>query len=204
MADLVALLRRAQRLLASLNDTDYAWMVATLRSLRPTALPPRSATAERQKRFRAAHRGVTSNVTDNGHGNSIRGVTSNVTPNVTHNVTERYEIPLEPPSLLSSSKTLAFESFWKIYPKRVGKGEALKAWKSKNCESKAEFIITAVEHQMAYLMREGGQYTPLPATWLNQKRWDDEPPQPSLLSEKTRGNVGNLQAFIEGVHRDAK
>jgi hypothetical protein len=70
------------------------------------------------------------------------------------------------------------------------------------CEARADFIINAVQKQLDYFHAQGMNYTPHPATWLNQKRWDDEPPLPSPLSEKTRGNIANLQAFVEGVHRD--
>ena len=86
-----------------------------------------------------------------------------------------------------------FCSFWLLYPKRVGKGEAFKAWSKGNCEVLSSVVIKAVREQNGYLIREGGQFTPLPATWLNQRRWEDEPPAPSALSSKTAGNVESLR-----------
>ena len=89
--------------------------------------------------------------------------------------------------------TPGFRSFWSFYPKRVGKGEAFKAWTKSNCEVISEVVVKAVREQIAYLNREGGKFTPLPATWVNQRRWEDEPPTASGLSEKTAGNVESLR-----------
>ena len=71
--------------------------------------------------------------------------------------------------------TPGFRSFWSLYPKRIGKGAAFLSWKRSGCESISEVVVKAVREQLPYLNREGGQYRPLPATWLNQKRWQDEP-----------------------------
>jgi hypothetical protein len=61
----------------------------------------------------------------------------------------------------------------------VGRGEALRAWQKAGCEPMAGAIVAAVDRQREYLAREGSKYTPNPATWLNQGRWQDDPPRPS-------------------------
>jgi hypothetical protein len=102
------------------------------------------------------------------------------------------------PSLPTSSVSLGgFSSFWRLYPKRVGKGEALKAWKKNRCEKITESILLALENQLAWLTRENGKYIPNPATWLNQKRWEDEPPAPAtaLMSDK---NAQAAKEFLGG------
>ena len=86
-----------------------------------------------------------------------------------------------------------FSEFWRFYPKRVGKGEAYKTWTKSNCEVISEVVVKAVREQNGFLIREGGKYTPLPATWLNQRRWEDEPPQASPLSPKTQANAEALR-----------
>lgn len=71
-----------------------------------------------------------------------------------------------------------FEEFWGVYPKKVGKGAARKAWeKIRPSEDLVRKIISAVERyqETAQWQRDGGQYIPNPATWLNQERWEDEP-----------------------------
>ena len=87
--------------------------------------------------------------------------------------------------------------FWKQYPKRVGKGEAEKSWRKSNCESNTEKILDALGKQHEFLMRDGGKFVPNPATWLNQKRWEDDPPAASMFSDKTRGNEDMMRRFIE-------
>ena len=69
----------------------------------------------------------------------------------------------------------AFESFWKIYPRKVGKQAAKKSF-LKVPKSVWPKLIPAVEAQKASYQwqRDGGQFIPHPATWLNQGRWDDE------------------------------
>jgi len=69
-----------------------------------------------------------------------------------------------------------FLIFWKIYPKKVGKGEAERVWKKIHFENGLfEHVLTAVEAHKASAQwaEEGGRFIPHPATWLGQKRWDD-------------------------------
>jgi hypothetical protein len=71
-----------------------------------------------------------------------------------------------------------FLSFWKEYPKKVGKGEAVKVWKRE--KPVLEKIIQALNWQKkdAQWISEGGKYIPHPATYLNQRRWEDETGEP--------------------------
>lgn len=74
-----------------------------------------------------------------------------------------------------------FTEFWAVYPKRAGKVAAEAAWlklnPSKALQSK---ILAAIEtaKKSRQWQREGGQYIPHPATWLNQRRWEDEAAMP--------------------------
>lgn len=71
----------------------------------------------------------------------------------------------------------AFEQFWKAYPRRVGKGAAEKAFtKIRISDSLLKTILSAIETAKltpAWL-KDDGQFIPHPATWLNQRRWEDE------------------------------
>lgn len=82
-----------------------------------------------------------------------------------------------PPISPKGGNMSAFESFWSAYPKRVGKGNAERAWEklSPNAEL-TERILFAIERgkQSDQWKESGGRYIPYPATWLNQKRWEDE------------------------------
>ena len=80
-----------------------------------------------------------------------------------------------------------FEEFWKAYPRKVGKGAALKAYKRiKPSADLSKAMLLAVEKQKRsdQWRKDNGQYIPNPSTWLNQRRWDDEMPcQPQNKSK---------------------
>jgi hypothetical protein len=73
----------------------------------------------------------------------------------------------------SAEAEAAFAEFWTLYPRKVGKIDAEKAW-SKACKRVAEpaEIIAALRRFDFPLER---QYVPHPAAWLNKGRWMDEP-----------------------------
>lgn len=71
-----------------------------------------------------------------------------------------------------------FGRFWDVYPRKVGKVRAEKAWvRLAPDDLLADHIKARVEAQK--LTREwkkdGGQFIPHPATYLNDRRFDDEP-----------------------------
>ena len=71
----------------------------------------------------------------------------------------------------------AFEEFWAFYPRRVGKGKALKEWTTLSPDlDLRQAILTAldVQKRCPQWVKDGGQFIPHPATWLHQKRWEDE------------------------------
>lgn len=72
-----------------------------------------------------------------------------------------------------------FETFWKAYPRKVGKGAARKLFFRLRCDKYLDTILEAlVEQRKCEQWNEaGGRFIPHPATWLNQERWDDEMPE---------------------------
>jgi hypothetical protein len=70
-----------------------------------------------------------------------------------------------------------FNTFWKAYPKKVGKGAAEKSFKKyKPDDTLLSAMLKALEVQKRsdQWKKDSGQYIPNPATWLNQMRWEDE------------------------------
>ena len=66
-----------------------------------------------------------------------------------------------------------FDEFWKIYPKKVSKESAKKAWlKIKPNDDLVAKITKAVKDQK--LSEREQQFIPHAATWLSAKRWEDE------------------------------
>lgn len=68
-----------------------------------------------------------------------------------------------------------FSEFWNAYPRKVGKDKAWEAWQKKaptlfDCISTLKWQINCQQWT-----KDGGQFIPHPATWINQSRWQDEP-----------------------------
>ena len=110
--------------------------------------------------------------------------------------------------------TPGFRGFWSVYPRRIGKGAAFLSWKRSGCEAISEVVVQAVREQLPHLVREGGQFRPLPATWLNQRRWEDEPynttsegtiarpavQEPTPLTDEEHAEVlGQIRGVVKGL-----
>lgn len=149
----------------------------------------RSANAERQARFRARKaqdegESVTCNVTSNG-------VT--VTPEPSPPPFLSPEPPIlptpTPGSVTSRTRGEAgFERFWAAYPRKVGKGDARKAFdrairKIEGPDPPA-LLLAALERVKSTWT--DSQFIPHPATWLNGERWNDEPLIQAVPNERHR------------------
>lgn len=91
-----------------------------------------------------------------------------------------------------STYPAAFERFWNAYPRKTGKGKALDAWKKlKKGAGLLPAMLKALEWQREsdQWQRDGGQYIPYPATWLNQRRWEDDPPAPQGWDDGIEGKM---------------
>ena len=72
-----------------------------------------------------------------------------------------------------------FAAFWSAYPRHTDKQAALRAFeKLKPDETMMQTMLAAIERQKqsAQWTKDGGQFIPHPATWLNGRRWEDELP----------------------------
>ena len=67
-----------------------------------------------------------------------------------------------------------FLQFWAVYPRRVGRLAAIRAWNKARPDSAllAEILRAVGSQQRTDQWRRG--YIPNPATWINQGRWEDE------------------------------
>lgn len=84
-------------------------------------------------------------------------------PNLTYN------LPIPP---LDS-----FQDFWNAYPRKEGKGKCEEWWKRNKPPPPllAQMLATIEKWKGSSKWKEeGGKYIPMPATWLHQKRWEDE------------------------------
>lgn len=70
----------------------------------------------------------------------------------------------------------AFVQFWRLYPRRTGKGEARAAFRKAVARVGLGPVLAGAERYAADPNHpEDRTKIPLPATWLNGGRWDDDP-----------------------------
>ncbi|MFZ0616292.1 MAG: hypothetical protein WAN16_07570 [Chthoniobacterales bacterium] len=67
-----------------------------------------------------------------------------------------------------------FTTFWDAYPKKIAKPKALAAWSKAKLPAICD-ILAAIASQSAseQWRKNGGQFIPHPATWINGERWND-------------------------------
>lgn len=83
------------------------------------------------------------------------------------------------PTVADAPSLVEFDSFWKLYPRKVGKVKAEKAWAKLKVDAdlfNRIGIALAAWSKSHDWTKDGGQYIPHAATWLNGKRWEDELP----------------------------
>lgn len=88
-------------------------------------------------------------------------------------------IAIEPES---KNQTTPFDEWWQIYPKKVNKQAAIKAWKKAIKTVDPQHIIEATRQQTQTPdtpLSADPQYIPYPATWLNAGSYDNEYQQPA-------------------------
>jgi predicted phage replisome organizer len=122
--------------------------------------------AERMRKLRRKNEEKCNKLTDGRH---------NVTE-MCGDVTQRKESKRKESKIEEETYT-QFDKFYSLYPKKVGKQQALKSWlKLKPDEALFNKITEAIKQQSQsdQWLKDNGQYIPYPGTWLNGRRWEDE------------------------------
>ena len=92
-----------------------------------------------------------------------------------------------PPSL-TSPLSPSFHQFWSAYPRKVGKGQAQKAYAKAIRKAEPEVILARLEVWKASKDFPEIGFVPHASTWLNGERWldelGDEPPKPKTKAEQ--------------------
>ena len=76
----------------------------------------------------------------------------------------------------AESVPIGFDDFWSVYPRKVSKQAAIKAWKAaKIGTGLVDTIIEDVKRRCNTEWKDAEiQFIPHPTTYLNQRRWEDE------------------------------
>lgn len=104
-----------------------------------------------------------------------------------------------------------FDRFYRIYPRKQKRPDAERAWRKldPNDELQTEMVIALGHHCLQLEWRkDGGQYIPLPASWINSRRWEDEPMTATPKSNHTDLNkIDHTEGLVlqpDGSYRIAE
>lgn len=92
-----------------------------------------------------------------------------------------------------------FAEFWKQYPRKAAKPAAQKAWKKLKPSSQTlSGLMAALDRQKdsPEWLKDGGQFIPHPATWLNGRRWEDETPPTTAARAGNPGHADDGCRFV--------
>lgn len=103
------------------------------------------------------------------------------------------------PKPLISTLEQYFELFWKSYPKKQARTVASKAFiKLSPTLETLNMMLESISRSKTTdaWLQDGGKFIPMPATWLNQRRWEDESSQQEV-SASTKAQIQEDQ-FYDG------
>ena len=118
---------------------------------------------DRVKRFRERSRNVTETVSE----------TAPDTDTETDTETDKNQKKI-PKKRDRSAGSAEFDKFWLVYPRKVNKGLAMKAWEKAASKAAPALIIAAVEAWKVSVDFPDPDFIPHPSSWLNGERWSDE------------------------------
>lgn len=95
------------------------------------------------------------------------------------------EVNVQPAAPLDTNDT--FPDFWKLYPRREAKKRAESAWRGLNKGDQADALEALPKHIKAWSGRSR-EHIPLPTSWLNGRRWEDE-----IADTRKRGGQGEVE-----------
>lgn len=97
---------------------------------------------------------------------------------------------------------LQFNTFWALYPRKVGKRAALKAFKSALKKTDFETLMAGVRRHAAAMNGKETQFIAHPGTWLNGERWaDEEPGGPSETPPLSDAESAQIEAQRAAYHQ---
>jgi hypothetical protein len=105
--------------------------------------------------------------------------------------TEKVKTLDQPKPLIESR----FGVFWESYPRKVGKPAARKAWNAiVGIENHSGEVLAGLSRWIPTWTDP--QFIPHPATFLNQRRWEDEPTKTGVKNER------RVESYQERLERE--
>ena len=121
------------------------------------------------RRVSEARRGIDKNV--HTPGQNCREGIDKIVQDYKDELTSNNDTPLPP------CANELFDRFWQAYPKKRDKVRARKAWDKLKPDLALCRVMSkalAIQKKSKEWKKDGGEFIPYPATWLNGRRWEDE------------------------------
>jgi hypothetical protein len=97
-----------------------------------------------------------------------------------------------------------FEKFWAAYPKKVAKDKARVAfWKSFVGENTLISMLSWIEKAKRSRQWADSQFIPHPTTFLNQKRWEGDVPEPLPLPKRDTIGLNTCECEMSDEYKAA-
>ena len=74
-----------------------------------------------------------------------------------------------------TAAAVSFDDFWRVYPRRVARKDAMKAWARIKAAEYPKILGAVVRARCTdQWQRDDGRFIPYPASYLRGERWTDE------------------------------
>ncbi len=165
-----------------IHDTDGGWQLINHGKYRSklSADERRVYNAFKQQESRARKKAASMTVNDESAKSSESAHTEADTKAqaTTDTKAEKKIKPLVQRTHVGAVEPAEFSEFWNVYPNHKGRAVALRSWlklkPSPEVVAQLHGAVTWQREQPSW-KKERGQFVPMLATWLNQRRWEDEP-----------------------------
>lgn len=101
----------------------------------------------------------------------------------------------------TETPSVSFDRFWKLYPRKTKRKDALKVWEKIAPSPDLVQTILAALAKWATCRdwtKEGGRYVPHPTVWLNGERWNDELPAGTAPAQSHHTDLNTID-LLDGL-----
>ena len=152
---------------------------------------------------------LTSKVTSKRPANDQQTTTNKKVEKVENGKKEKKDTNVSKENTAPSSLDVEFDIFWRGCQRKVDKDKARTAWKRMRKEKHTDLTATELMERynkaVDFAVEAYGSKTksPMPSTWINKRRWNDEieePPKkfPFTLPQDEYGYNGNIYPELRG------
>ena len=100
-----------------------------------------------------------------------------------------------PESISARDRAKEFDLFWDAYPRHEGKQKARQAYNK--VDAALDVLLDALKQhkKSTQWTKDGGQFIPHPATWLNGRRWEDSVIMDTGIPKGASGELGEAELW---------